>query len=281
LTKGTKAFWSAANPTLRFLRFLLLYCFAFCPSSLISRGHDGACPSTQKMVYVDVWKIQTTMKSTRFPIRSALVVVFFAALWLILWRQLSGEWSVNDQYSYGWFVPFFAIVLFWLRWEDRPKTQEVRGQRTEDRKKSALAIGITIVALLLLFPVRLFEIGNPDWRPLSWLHAIAVATITLALLWSIGGKPWLRHFAFPVLFALVAVPWVSPLEEPIVQGLMRVVAAIASEVVALFGILAHLEGNLIRIPGGLVGVNEACSGVRSLQTSLMIGLLFGELKRLS
>src|SRR5207249_10539539 len=97
LTKGTKAFWSAANPTLRFLRFLLLYCFAFCPSSLISRGHDGACPSTQKMVYVDVWKIQTTMKSTRFPIRSALVVVFFAALWLILWRQLSGEWSVNDQ----------------------------------------------------------------------------------------------------------------------------------------------------------------------------------------
>src|SRR5438132_11388424 len=62
---------------------------------------------------------------------------------------------------------------------------------------------------------------------------------------------------------------------------MRVVATIASEVVAVFGMPAHLEGNLIRIPGGLVGVNEACSGVRSLQTSLMIGLLFGELKRLS
>src|SRR5438309_8140416 len=223
----------------------------------------------------------TASNAPRFRMRFVAIVIFFATLWLILWRQLSGEWSVNDQYSYGWFVPFFAIVLFWLRWEDRPKTQGVRGQRTEDRKKSALAIGITIVALLLLFPVRLFEIGNPDWRPLSWLHAIAVVTITLALLWSIGGKPWLRHFAFPILFTLVAVPWVSPLEEPIVQGLMRVVAAIASEVVALFGIPAHLEGNLIRIPGGLVGVNEACSGVRSLQTSLMIGLLFGELKRLS
>src|SRR6202040_4046450 len=68
---------------------------------------------------------------------------------------------------------------------------------------------------------------------------------------------------------------------PIVQGLMRVVAAISSELVALFGIPAQLEGNLIRIPNGLVGVNEACSGVRSFQTSLMIGLLFGELKRLS
>jgi exosortase len=255
----------------------------------------------------------------RVSVRSTFIVVFFSTLWLILWRQLSAEWSVNDQYSYGWFVPFFAIVLFWLRWEDRPEAEsrtadrELRtgaaedapkaredslrlggaygsesGQRTNNKepitnnsKARAIAIGITIVALLLLLPVRLFEIGNPDWRPLSWLHAIAVTTITLAFLWSIGGKPWLRHFAFPVLFTLVAVPWLSLLEEPIVQGLMRVVAAVASEVVALFGIPAQLEGNLIRIPGGLVGVNEACSGVRSLQTSLMIGLLFGELKRLS
>jgi exosortase/archaeosortase family protein len=37
----------------------------------------------------------------------------------------------------------------------------------------------------------------------------------------------------------------------------------------------------MRLPSGLVDVNEACSGVRSLQTSIMIGLLFGELKRLS
>jgi len=231
----------------------------------------------------------------RVSLRSTLVVIFFAALWFILWRQLSGEWSVNDQYSYGWFVPFFAVVLFWLRWEDAPKAREASGQRsavsdqgtnnkrpiTNNSKARAIAIGIAIVALLVLFPVRLFEIGNPDWRPLSWLHAICVVTITLIFLWSVGGVPWLRHFAFPVLFTLIAVPWVSPIEEPIVQGLMRVVAAVASEVVALFGIPAQLEGHLIRIPNGLVGVNEACSGVRSLQTSLMIGLLFGELKRLS
>ncbi len=38
---------------------------------------------------------------------------------------------------------------------------------------------------------------------------------------------------------------------------------------------------MIRISDGVVGVNEACSGVRSLQTALMIGLLFGELKRLT
>ena len=238
----------------------------------------------------------------RFSLRAVVVVVFFAALWGILWWHLSGEWSVNDQYSYGWFVPLFAVVLFWLRWEDRPKAgklgawsselgeqkTEVTGQRTNneeritnDSKACAIAIGIAVAALLLLFPIRLFEIGNPDWRPLSWLHALCVVAITLAFLWSAGGATWLRHFAFPVVFTLIAVPWISPIEQPIVQDLMRIVAAISSETVALFGIPARLEGHLIRIPDGLVGVNEACSGVRSLQSSLMIGLLFGELKRLS
>ncbi|HYS96394.1 MAG TPA: exosortase/archaeosortase family protein, partial [Chthoniobacterales bacterium] len=213
----------------------------------------------------------------RFSFGTIAIVVFFALLWLGLWRQLSGEWSVNDQYSYGWFVPFFAIILFWLRLEGRPPGRPP----TPTRQSSSLQFGIIAVALILLFPIRLFEIANPDWRPLSWLHAICVVTVTLAFLWSAGGVSWLRHFAFPVAFTLIAVPWVSPLEGPIVQGLMRVVAAISTELVALFGIPAQLEGNLIRIPNGLVGVNEACSGVRSLQTSLMIGLLFGELKRLS
>jgi len=235
------------------------------------------------------------MSSTRFSIRSALIVVLFAALWGILWWQLSAEWSVNDQYSYGWFVPLFAIVLFWLRWEDKPKAREVRGlspedreqrtdnreQRTENTKARSLAIFVSVVALLLLFPIRLFEIGNPDWRPLSWLHALCVVAITLVFLWSVGGAPWLRHFAFPVAFTLIAVPWISPIEMPIIQGLMRIIAAVAAETANLLGIPAQVQGNLIQVRTGLIGVNEACSGVRSLQTSLMIGLLFGELKRLS
>ena len=224
---------------------------------------------------------EATRSFPKFSFRAVAAALFFAALWLGLWWQLSGEWSINDQYSYGWFVPFFAIVLFWLRLEDRPPERPESKKEEVESRTQIVALAIAIAALLALFPIRLFEIGNPDWRPLDWLHASCVVMITLVFLWSIGGKPWLRHFAFPVAFTLIAVPWVTPIEEPIVQGLMRIVAVIASETAALFGIPNVVEGNLIRIPGGLLGVNEACSGVRSLQTSLMIGLLFGELKRLS
>jgi exosortase len=224
---------------------------------------------------------EAAITSLKQSLRPQFVVAFLAllALWFVLCRQLSGEWSVNEQYSYGWFVPFFALFLFWLRWEERPGA-ESRKEEVESRKRG-VAIGIAIVALLLLFPIRLFEVANPDWRPVDWLHTAAVVTLTLLVIWAAGGKPWLRHFAFPICFFFVAVPWISPIEEPIVQGLMRTVAAVATEAITLFGVPAQLEGNLIRVGTGLVGVNEACSGVRSLQTSLMIGLLFGELKRLS
>src|SRR5438132_1288513 len=107
------------------------------------------------------------MLTRHFPMRFVAIVVFFAALWFGLFRQLSGEWSVNDQYSYGWFVPFFAAFLFWLRWEDAPGKS---GNEKVESRKQALAAGIVVGALLLLFPLRVFEIGNPDWRPLSWLH---------------------------------------------------------------------------------------------------------------
>ena len=226
------------------------------------------------------------------PVRKALTLVFFAALWLFLCRHLSGEWSVNEQYNYGWFVPFFVVLLFWLRWQDRPKLQS-RGQRSEVRSADGRIrrgesqsanfriSAAAVCCLLLLLPLRLFEIGNPDWRPLGWLHAAVVVTLTFLIIWVAGGTPWLRHFAFPVAFIFVAVPWVTPIEAPVIQGMMRVIAATVSETLNLFGIPTQLAGNSIRVSSGLVGVSEACSGVRSLQTSLMIGLLWGEVKRLS
>ena len=217
-----------------------------------------------------------------FSAAVVLSILFLAGLWFVLCKELSGEWSVNEQYNFGWFVPFFAIYLFLLRWQDRP---QIRGQKSEVRsQKKPIVLVIGLAALLLLLPVRLFEIANPEWRLLAWVHAAAVVTLTLVMIWFVGGPAgagWVRHFAFPVAFIFVAVPWPTVIEVPIIQGLMRMVAGVAAETAMLLGIPAQIEGNLIRVSNGLVGVNEACSGIRSLQTSLMIGLLFGELKRLS
>src|SRR4029077_17515856 len=111
-----------------------------------------------------------------------------------------------------------ALYLFWLRWRDRPEPIS-----------NLAGFAIAIPGLLLLLPTRLFEIANPEWRLLDWVHATAVVTLTLLFIWSVGGGQWLRHFAFPVAFIFVAVPWPTVVEVPIIQGLMRVVARVAAE----------------------------------------------------
>ena len=217
-----------------------------------------------------------------FPAKLILSLLFWPRFGLFFAdSSVANGPSMNSIISAGSF-PFFALYLFWLRWQDRPPL-DVRGQKSEVRSRTLIASAIAIVSLFLLLPVRLFEIANPEWRLLAWLHAAAVVALTLLLIWFAGpaGAGWLRHFAFPVAFIFVAVPWPTLVETPVIQGLMRIVAHVAAEAAMLLGIPAQVEGNLIRVSTGLVGVNEACSGIRSLQTSLMIGLLFGELKRLS
>src|SRR5207302_8583155 len=119
--------------------------------------------------------------------------------------------------------------------------------------------------------------ANPDWRLLSWLFALVVVTISLLFLYIVGGRVWVRHFAFPVLFFLVAVPWPVRIEQVVIQDLMRIVTAINVTFLQLAAVPALQHGNVIEVGTGFIGIEEACSGVRSLQATLMVSLFLGEL----
>ena len=193
--------------------------------------------------------------------------------WACLWNKLRVDWTINEQYEYGWFVPPLALAVLAMRWKDRPDAQ-----RGDFPGKWLLAPAVCL-GLFLILPFRLVEAPNPDWRLVYWLHSAVLVGLSIALLaWS-GGWVWVRHFVFPILFLLMAVPWPTEPEQTVVQGLMRGVAAIAAECMAVLGIPAVAEGNVISVRGQLVGVNEACSGIRSLQTTLMASLFLGELSR--
>jgi exosortase len=128
----------------------------------------------------------------------------------------------------------------------------------------------------LFLPTRLVEAATPEWRPLQWLLASEVIGLTLGVIYLAGGKGWLRQAAFPICFFFVAIPWPTPIEQPIIQGLSRMNAALVVEVLGCMGVPAMQHGNVIEVSTGMVGINDACSGIRSLQSSLMISLFFGE-----
>jgi exosortase len=202
-----------------------------------------------------------------------LGLLALALCWLLVFNALRIDWATNPQYSYGWFVPFLALGLLRFRWSSRPDPKPAA------RKRLLLASLGAVLSLLL--PILLIEEANPEWRLAQWFHATQMVLATLLWLYYAGGRPWVRHFAFVVGFLLVAVPWPMPLEIFLVQNLMRVVAAVTVEAVGLINIPAVQHGNIIQISSGLVGVDEACSGVRSLQTAFFVCLFLGELYRFS
>jgi exosortase len=195
----------------------------------------------------------------------------FATLWLLLFKHLAGHWSTNPQYSFGWLVPFLGLYLLYRRWESRPAPAEPLWR--------SLAAGGVLLAALAFFPIWLVVQPNPDWRFVGWLLALDVVAISLGTIYLLGGSGWLRHFAFPICFVLSAIPWFFQIEQVVIQNLMQLVAGVTVELLTVFGVPALQQGNLIEISGGTLDVDQACSGVRSLQATLMASLFLGELYR--
>ncbi|MDQ2918597.1 MAG: exosortase/archaeosortase family protein [Verrucomicrobiota bacterium] len=220
-----------------------------------------------------------------------LAIIAFGLLWLEVVSRLRFEWSVNPQYGYGWTVPFLAAFIFWRRWQTAPAPGLVAAAVTGGRKSKTgdvlllpprrrqlqlLVILLSLGAALLIVPVRLIQEANPDWRILSWAMALAAVLVSLGGIYLAGGARWVRHFAFPILFFLVAVPWPTQFEQIVIQGLMRTVALINVEVLNLIGVSAVQMGNVIELHSGYVGIDDACTGVRSLQATFMVSLFLGE-----
>jgi exosortase len=200
----------------------------------------------------------------------SLAVFALGLCWLEFFNSLRGEWQVNAQYNYGYAVPLLGAALFWLRWPERPSANP---------GNPALAAFLAVTSLAALLPLRVILEANPEWRLAFWLQGFLVLALTFSLLYAAGGRRWARFFAPPLFFMLIAVPWPMSLERALIQNLMRLVAGLTVELLGWLGIPALQHGNLIQISTGIVGIDEACSGVRSLQSGLMLSLFLGEMHR--
>jgi len=143
---------------------------------------------------------------------------------------------------------------------------------------------VVLLSALLAFlylPTRLIEAATPEWRPIQWSLGVIAIGLTLCAIQAGLGRGWLKQLAFPICFFFVAIPWPTLIEQPIIQNLTRVSAVMVTELLGWVGVPAMTHGNVIEVSTGMVGIDEACSGIRSFQTSLMISLFFGEFYRLS
>lgn len=199
--------------------------------------------------------------------------VVIALVWVPALVRFSYQWALNPQYYYGWAVPLLAAYLVFDRWPQMPAPERPRF--------TGWATAAILMLALPQLPLRLVGEANSSARLISLAMGISAMGISFGILYLTGGRAWLRFFAAPLLFLAVSIPWPGQIEKPLVQGLMRVNAEISAEVVSFAGVPAEARGNVIEIPTGVLGVNEACSGIRSLQSTVMAACFLAVLYRTS
>ncbi|MEY4691404.1 MAG: hypothetical protein RIT19_1729 [Verrucomicrobiota bacterium] len=201
----------------------------------------------------------------RAPVSAWLPLAVFVGWWIY---SLQFLWHDQEEHRFGYLVVVLVAFLMWERWETRPKDDV------------PAPVWKTTAWMLAGFPLVLMAELYRHALARTPASATALSLGTVCFIHSTVLQQWgprtLRHFRFPILFALVAVPLPGILWNPVTMGLKALVTAINVELLGLWGIPAERQGSVIQLPNCRVGVDEACSGIRSLQSSLMMALFLGD-----
>ena len=212
-----------------------------------------------------------------------------------IWDQFYW-WGARGDYSFGYLVPFFAIYVIYDRWPVI-RSYLLRGEAPEVVATPA-APGTTVFTQLFewlayavfLGGLSLFAIGallrsvTGPQNPASLAIAAGFGGLLLSVIFimtkeRVDGQPMsLRSrlmltglFLFPALIWLISAPMVSVVEKEIRVFLLTKVTIVVFNLFDIIGYAIEREGNVLLLPEGQVGVEEACSGIRSLTACLFAG----------
>lgn len=194
-----------------------------------------------------------------FPLVAATLAGTFA--WVIAWfwptaAAIASIWWRSETYAHGLAVlPIFA----WLVWRARERIGELRPRPLPGMALVILAAGLTWMV------GELAAVAAAS-------HFALVALLAAALVGMLGWK-LSRVLLFPLAFLAFAVP----IGDFLLPTLMTLTAEFTVGALRLSGVPVFQEGLHFVVPNGRWSVVEACSGIRYLIASTMIGALYAYL----
>ena len=184
---------------------------------------------------------------------TGLAVVGILLVYLATAESIVAIWVRSETFAHGFVV---IPLCLWLGW----------------RKRAELAAATAVPwwrGLVVVF------FAGALWFVTSLADVLGVKQFALAFMLqaaivSVLGLKVARVLALPLAFLLFAIP----AGEVFVPVMMDWTADFTIAALRLSGVPVYREGNYFTIPSGNWSVVEACSGVRYLIASVMVGVLF-------
>jgi exosortase len=195
------------------------------------------------------------------PLPGLILAAMIVSIYGQTFLALADDWWNDPNSSYGLLVPPLAVYIAW------------------QRKRLTLSVPIA-----------------PDFKGLLWILAgcgtlligklgaeyflsrISIVVLLTGLIYTFWGKARLRTLVFPLLLLATMVPLPVIVYNGLAQPLQLFASRVASGVAQFFGVTVYQDGNVIQLATTTLGVEEACSGLRSLSALLVMALLLGFLQ---
>ncbi len=171
----------------------------------------------------------------------------------------AGEWIATPKYG-------FNLFLEWLLW--------------------GLAVfGLILGLLFFIFGATLRSANEGAVPPGTLAMTLGFSGLFLVFAWFSSDKrlngretelrerlKFVGLFVFPALIWIISAPLLSAVENRISLFLLNQVTVVVFFSFDIFGYPLEQHGNILILPdGGQVGVEDACSGIRSLTACLFAG----------
>ena len=231
--------------------------------------------------------------------RSVLLsfVLLSAFLVYLVFDQIQW-WENNPDYSFGYIVPMFLFFVIYDRWsqlnsiwsgECCMKPYSLLEKPIIIKFFSFLAtIGLLLGLLFIVFSgiVKTIQGSSPS-ASLALSSGFAIFSLCLIYLvnkYKADGTPLMQThrlklvslFLFPSTIWLISAPLLNALEKNLNLILMDKVSFFVASTFNAIAIPITQEGNILVFPNqDRVGVEEACSGIRSLTGCIFSGAFLG------
>jgi len=187
----------------------------------------------------------------------AIVLSLLFMVYLPCFYELTKSWITNPDYSHGFLVLPISIYLVWM------KKKKITAPKQHDAKTGMVLVTIGLALHILGTYGRIISVSN-----LSLL--VTLSGILLAIL----GRENTKKLLFPTFFLIFMFPVPESFYVRATGSLKLLVTGISAGVLDLTGIPVLREGNILHFANTSLRVVEACSGIRSIISYSMLGVLF-------
>ena len=201
-------------------------------------------------------KLRPTLIATGVVAAFALGLNYSTLSWLV------GIWNSNPDYSHGFFVPLISLFLLYHR---SPMLSRMDFTQSS---KSAPVVGVALLVLAISMK------ATGIYLPAPTVEAFALLPLLMGIVVMCSGYQLLIWATPAILFLVFMIPLPGFLSGALSSQLQRFATVCATYVLQTLGIPAVSNGNIISLTSEVVGVAEACSGIRMLYSffALSVGL---------